>query len=70
MSLNHNTQFFFLLLINLINKLKRTRRANFLDDKSIISIQIQIEPMNNLKLHRERERKEIHTKYENQDRSF
>lgn len=55
MSLNYNTQFFF--LINLINKLKRTRITNYIDNKSIVSIQIQIEPMNNLKLHTERERR-------------
>ena len=56
MSLNYNTHFFF---INLINKLKRTRRTNYIDNKSIVSIRIQIEWMNDLKLHIERD--EIHT---------
>ena len=59
MSLNYNTQFIYLFIINLINKLKHTRRTNYIDNKSIVSIQTQIEWMNDLKLHRERD--EIHT---------
>ena len=62
MSLNYNTQlfyFFLFLFLNLINKLKRTRRTNYIDNKCIVSIRIQIEWMNDLKLHRERD--EIHT---------
>ena len=59
MSLNYNTQFIYLFIINLINKLKRTRRTNYIDNKSIVLIRIQIKRMNDLKLHRERETKYI-----------
>ena len=59
MSLNYNIQFIYLFIINLINKLKRTRRTNYIDNKSIVLIRIQIKRMNDLKLHRERETKYI-----------
>ena len=59
MSLNYNTQFIYLFIINLINKLKHTRRTNYIDNKSIVLIRIQIKRMNDLKLHRERETKYI-----------
>ena len=63
MSLNYNIQFIYLFIINLINKLKRTRRTNYIDNKSIVLIRIQIKRMNDLKLHRERERRNTYRSF-------